>query len=91
MKEDATDIIDLEIGGTHQITTTKATLTKYKGSVLAAMFSGKHELVKHKDRVFIDWDGAIFTHIIYYLRTGKMPLFENQIEEQAFWDEMHYY
>lgn len=48
MKEDAKEIIDLEIGGTHFITTTKATLTKYKNSVLAAMFGGKHELNLHK-------------------------------------------
>lgn len=44
MKEDAKDIIDLEIGGTHHITITKSTLTKFKKSVLAAMFSGKHEI-----------------------------------------------
>lgn len=36
MKEDWTDIIDLDVGGTHKITTTWATLTKYKNSVLAA-------------------------------------------------------
>jgi len=36
MKEDASEIIDLDIGGTHYITTTWATLTKYKNSVLSA-------------------------------------------------------
>lgn len=44
MKEEAREIIDLDIGGTHLITTTKSTLTKFKKSVLAAMFSGKHEI-----------------------------------------------
>lgn len=37
MKEETNDIIDLEIGGI-LVTTTKATLTKYKNSVLATMF-----------------------------------------------------
>lgn len=81
MKEDASDIIDLEVGGTHKLTTTKSTLTKYKNSVLAAMFSGKHELSFHKGRVFIDRDGQSFTHVISFLRTGKMPAFDSPIDE----------
>ena len=48
MKEDASEIIDLDIGGTHKITTTRATLTKYKGSVLAAQFNGKHQHAYNK-------------------------------------------
>jgi len=77
MKEDSKDIIDLEIGGTHFITTTKSTLTKYKNSVLSAMFNGKHEIAFHKGWVFIDWDGQAFAHVISFLRTGKMPAFDS--------------
>lgn len=91
MKEDAKEIIDLEIGGTHFITTTKSTLTKFKKSVLAAMFNGKHEIQYHKGRVFLDRDGQAFSSVISYLRTGKIPAFENAIDEQKFRDEMHYY
>jgi hypothetical protein len=91
MKEDSREIIELEVGGTHLITTTKATLTKFKNSVLAAMFNGKHEIQYHKGRVFIDWDGQAFSHVISYLWTGKIPAFENSIDDQKFKDEMHYY
>ena len=68
------DIIDLDVGGLH-MTTTKKTLTKFEGSVLEAMFSGRHTLPKHNNRVFIDRDGHIFTHVLNYLRTGQKPMF----------------
>ena len=35
------DILELNIGGTHEIATTRATLTKYKNSALAVFFSGQ--------------------------------------------------
>ena len=41
------DIIDLNIGGTHLVTTTRNTLTSIKDSSLAAMFSGRHKLTVH--------------------------------------------
>ena len=71
----AEDIIDLNIGG-HHITTTKKTLMRFEGSVLHAMFSGRHQLPKHDGRIFIDRDGKAFTHMINYLRTGEKPPFE---------------
>ena len=54
------NIIDIDIGGTHKITTTKTTLTSAKDSTLAAMFSGRHKLSMHNGRVFIDRDGETF-------------------------------
>ena len=69
------DIIDLDIGGQH-ITTTKKTLMRFEGSVLHAMFSGRHQLPKHNGRIFIDRDGKAFIHMINYLRTGEKPPFE---------------
>lgn len=38
LQKDSDDIIDLDIGGTHHITTTRSTLCKFRNSVLAAMF-----------------------------------------------------
>ena len=35
-------IVDLDIGGTHKITTSRATLMGAPDSTLAAMFSGRH-------------------------------------------------
>ena len=56
------DILDLNIGGTHMIATTK--LCKYPSSTLALFFSGNHPLQKYKGRYFIDSDGETFLRLI---------------------------
>lgn len=71
------DIVELDVGGTH-ITTSKKTLTKHEGSVLEAMFSGRHSLTKHNGRIFIDRDGVVFGHLVNYLRTGQKPAFREE-------------
>ena len=60
--------ITLDIGG--QIySTSKATLCAKKDSLLATMFSGRHELVKSENGAyFIDADGTYFGIILNYLR-----------------------
>ena len=73
--EEPSEIIDLNIGGTHLLTTSRSTLCSVKDSSLAAMFSGRHRLSKHKDRVFIDRDGDAFCAMLSFLRTGKVPMF----------------
>ena len=75
MYQDSSDIIDLNIGGTHLITTSRSTLCSVTDSSLAAMFSGRHRLTMHKDRVFIDRDGDAFCAMLSFLRTGKVPIF----------------
>ena len=60
MYQSLESIIDLDIGGTHKITTTKSTLCSAKDSTLAAMFSGRHKLSIHNGRVFLDRDGDTF-------------------------------
>jgi hypothetical protein len=82
------DILELDIGGTHQITTAKRTLCKFEGSVLSAMFSGRHELPKHKSRIFIDRDGQAFTDMLSYLRSGLKPPFLDENDGQS--DLVHF-
>jgi len=91
MYSEESNIVDLNIGGTHMISTSKSTLTKFSNSALAAMFSGRHKLSHHNGRVFIDRDGDAFVHLITYLRTGKVPLFKTKAEENAFNDELDYW
>lgn len=55
------------------------------------MFSGRHRLSMHKDRVFIDRDGDAFTAMLSFLRTGKVPMFQAQAQEHAFYDELDYW
>ncbi len=45
----------------------------------------------HNGRVFLDRDGEIFTLVLQYLRNGKVPLFENKIKENSFYEELDYW
>ena len=85
------DIVDLNIGGTHHITTSRSTLCSVKDSSLAAMFSGRHKLTIHNGRIFIDRDGEAFCLMLSFLRTGKVPMFASQVQEHAFYDELDYW
>jgi len=85
------DIIELDIGGTHKIATARSTLTKFPSSALGCMFSGKHKLNKHKGRAFIDRDGEAFLSVITYLRSGKIPVFNTKAEEIKFLEEMEFW
>jgi len=73
------------------LTTTRNTLTQVKDSSLAAMFSGRHKLSMHNGRVFIDRNGEAFNLMLNFLRTGKVPFFENQTTEFAFYDELDFW
>jgi hypothetical protein len=66
-------VVELNVGGRH-FTTDRATLTKYPDSMLAAMFSGRHDTSTDKDgRHFIDMDADRFTHILSFLRYDEQP------------------
>lgn len=91
MQSDNEDIIDLDIGGTHQITTTRATLCRFKNSGLAAMFSGKFPLKCNGDRVFMDRDGEPFCKLVSYLRTGNLPTIPDKQQYHLFKNEMEYW
>ena len=64
------DIIELNIGGVEKITTTIQTLTSVP-SALSAMFSGRHELIKHEGKIFIDRDPVAFKLIVEYLSINQ--------------------
>jgi len=85
------EVIEMNIGGTHMIATTKETLCKVQHSALAAMFNGKHKLRTHKERVFIDRDGDAFCMMLSYLRSNKIPPFESKAEENLFYEELDYW
>ena len=72
------DILELNIGGTHEIATTRATLTKYKNSALAVFFSGQSPIPMIGDKYFIDRDGEQFINLVNFLRTGKFPIMKSK-------------
>ena len=67
-------IVKLNVGGQH-FTTSLQTLTRDPYSMLAAMFSGRHEVQTTEDgSFFIDRDGTYFRFILNYLRNGELIL-----------------
>ena len=51
-----------------------STLRKYPDSMLAAMFSGRHDVSQDDDgHYFIDTNGTHFCHILDYLRHESLP------------------
>lgn len=66
--------IKLDVGG-NIFTTSILTLTRESDSMLAAMFSGRHEIISEPDGcVFIDRDGTHFRHVLNYLRDGGVHM-----------------
>ena len=64
-------IVRLSVGGV-QFTTSLDTLLSQKDSMLAAMFSGRHNVEKDEEgRYFIDRDGTHFRYILNFLRDGN--------------------
>jgi hypothetical protein len=55
------------------------------------MFSGRHKLSMHNGRVFIDRNGEAFSSMLNFLRTGRVPYFENQATEYSFYDELDFW
>jgi hypothetical protein len=66
--------VKLNVGGT-RFETTLSTLTRHPDSMLAAMFSGRHDLQPDDEGyVFIDRDGTHFRVILNFLRTGVLDV-----------------
>ena len=71
----ADEVITLNVGG-QLYTTTRSTLAKYPDSMIGAMFNGQF-VPTHFDpqgNYFIDRDGAMFRHVLNFLRSGRLCL-----------------
>lgn len=67
------NVVNLNVGG-YLFTTSLFTLTKYEDSMLAVMFSGRHDIVKDENgRYFIDRDGKFFRYILNFIRSNDLP------------------
>ena len=54
------EVIPLNVGGTHHLMTERDVLRLVQGSTLEKMFNGLHELKKIDNEVFLDRDGRTF-------------------------------
>ena len=73
-------LVNLDVGGTHRITTNLDLLTVIKGSLLAKMFSGRNDIPKNdKGNIFLDRDGETFLTLVNYLRNHRraIPKFDS--------------
>ena len=83
--------ITLNVGGQY-FTTTLQTLTKDKGSMLHAMFSGRYDSKPAEDgSYFIDRDGTHFRYILNYLRTGRLLLPKDELVREELLEEAEFY
>lgn len=66
------EIINLNVGGTHHLQTDRMTLCYVQGSRLEKWFKGVVELKKDENNeVFMDRDGQTFLHVLNYLRNKR--------------------
>jgi hypothetical protein len=88
------DVIRLDVGG-HKFTTTRSTLCRVPGSILEAMFSGRHKnpAQRQKDGSYvIDRNGMHFHHILDFLRVGAViSLPRDAHDKEALVVEADYY
>ncbi|XP_065837341.1 uncharacterized protein [Oscarella lobularis] len=63
--------IDLNVGGTKYATSLSTLTRSQPNSMLAAMFSGRHNIeIDNEGAVFIDRDGPSFAYVLSYLRNA---------------------
>ena len=90
------DILNIDIGGKKQITTTKQTLMKYPNSSLSkyiiSLTSSNNKNTDNQDnKITIDRDTKNFLNLISYLRNDKLPNFKDDKEYQNFLDELEFW
>ena len=66
-------IVTLNLGG-HFYTTRLSTLCRYPDSMLATMFSGRHNIDQDSNgNYFLDNNGIYFSYLLDYLRNETLP------------------
>ena len=83
--------IKVNVGGQY-FTTSLQTLTKDKGSMLYAMFSGRFDTKPGEDgSYFIDRDGTHFRYVLNYLRTGYLLVPDDKLIRKEILEEAEFY
>ena len=87
------DILSLNVGGTHKIMVSQKVISSVPGSSLQKMFSGMHDLKKVDESIFLDRDGNTFQTLVNFLRNDRKiyPEFDNENESRLFAEELNYW
>ncbi|KAK5639767.1 hypothetical protein RI129_010578 [Pyrocoelia pectoralis] len=84
--------VHIDVGGTIY-TSSLETLTKYPESRLAKLFNGSIPIVLDslKQHYFIDRDGAMFRHILNFMRNSRLLIPENFSDLDLLLEEARYF
>ncbi|XP_025833050.1 BTB/POZ domain-containing protein kctd15 isoform X2 [Agrilus planipennis] len=84
--------VHIDVGGTIY-TSSLETLTKYPESRLAKLFNGSIPIVLDslKQHYFIDRDGAMFRHILNFMRNSRLLIPENFTDLDLLLEEAKYF
>ena len=87
------EVVALNVGGTHHMMTERDVLRLVPGSTLEKMFNGLHELKKIDGEVFLDRDGKTFQFLVNYLRNDRevFPEFVDPNDEIHFFKELDFW
>jgi len=87
------EVIALNVGGTHHLMTERDVLRSVPNSLLYKMFSGMHECKRINDEVFLDRDGKTFLNLVNYLRNDLQvfPEFQDKNDEIHFFEELKHW
>lgn len=87
------EVVALNVGGTHHMMTERDVLRLVSGSTLEKMFNGLHDLKKIDGEVFLDRDGRTFQYLINYLRNNRevFPEFIDPNDEIHFFKELDFW
>ena len=87
------EVVALNVGGTHHMMTERDVLRLVPGSTLEKMFNGLHELKKIDEQVFLDRDGKTFQFLVNYLRNDRevFPEFVDPNDEIHFFKELDFW
>jgi hypothetical protein len=74
-------------------TSSLATLTRHRDSLISKMFNGSVPIVLDslKQHYFIDRDGKLFRHVLNFMRTGRVSLPSGFDDFEALFAEAKYY
>jgi hypothetical protein len=74
-QEGFTDLVSLSVrGATEGFTVPRKLLTQEEGSSLEAFFSGRHEVTKVDNHIYLDRDPEIFRLLLAYIGNDKTEL-----------------
>ena len=85
------DIVEIEFSNKKSASVKRGVLTKFPNSKLAACFNGHISLPKRNNKFFIDREERSFRLLLEYLKSGKMPSFQSEGDEDEFFDEVNFW